>query len=175
MNNISNNPFIWVNDDQSEFYLSQFDINEYSFLDKVKITSLIGVVTNFPNGSYGDCFSIFDMDKNYAKTPFDNLIGQTFTHALQSQLLLPYKFSQLDVMLSNGLRVRTVLGNDIFFDNSKTIHNFTIVLQQLKKIVRVQNLQPNRLYIMHNKKLYPTKFITENIVDFVLSNPQIFF
>jgi hypothetical protein len=174
MNNQSHNPLIWVNDDQSEFYLSQFDINKDSFLDKLKIAEIMTIVTNYPSGDYGQCYSIFSREQNL-NNPFDYLIGQTFTQALQHQLLMPFKYTEFDVLLSNMLRVRTVLNGDLYLENSTAFQNTTLILQQLKGIVRVKNLQPNRLYVVKKKKVYPTQIFTENVVDFVLSNPQIFF
>lgn len=174
MNNQSHNPLIWVNDDQSEFYMSQFDIHKDSFLDNLKIAEIMTIITNYPNGDYGQCYSIFSQEQNL-NNPFDYLIGQTFSKALQHQLIYPFKYSEFDVLLSNMLRVRTVLNGDLYLENSTAFQNTTLILQQLKGIVRVKNLQPNRLYVIKKKKVYPTQIFTENVVDFVLSNPLIFF
>jgi hypothetical protein len=172
--NTKEKPLIWVNDDQSEFYLSHFDLNEYSFLEDLKISSINTVVTIYPDGSYGDSYSILDPRQSLANCPFNDLIGRSYTQPLQLQLILPFYYAEYDVKLTNGLGVRKVLGDDVLLQNSSALHNFKLVMQQLKVIVRTKNMQSNRLYMLDNKRLIPTQFSPKNIVDFVLRRPEIF-
>ncbi len=172
--NTKEKPLIWVNDDQSEFYLSRFDLNEYSFLEDLKISSINTVVTIYPDGSYGDSYSILDPRQSPANSPFNDLIGRAYTQPLQTQLILPFYYAEYDVILSNGLGVRKVLGDDVLLQNSSALYNLKLVMQQLKVIVRTKNMQPSRLYRLDDKRLIPTPFRPKNIVDFVIRRPEVF-
>jgi hypothetical protein len=167
-------PLLWVNSDQSEFYLSNFDKHEYSFLDDLKISGINTVVTIYPNGSYGDSYSILDPRQSPANCPFNDLIGRSYTQPLQLQEILPFDYCEYDVILTNGLGVRKVLGDDVLLQNSSALHNLKLVMQQLKVIVRTKNMKPCRLYLLDDKRLIPTQFAPKNIVDFVLRRPEIF-
>jgi hypothetical protein len=165
---------MWVNDDQSEFYLSHFDIHEYCFLDDLKIKELISVITLDSNGNYGDCYSNLDPRQTEDNSLVKDLVGRTYTQPLQSQIILPFYYAEYDVILNNGLGARKVLGDDILLYNSTPLKNFMLLMQQLDVKIRTINMQPNKLYILDKNKLYPTQFSPTNILDFVLTRPQVF-
>jgi hypothetical protein len=167
-------PLIWVNEEQSEFYLSHFDIHEYSFLDDLKIKELISVITLDHDGNYGECYSNLDPRQSEDNNLVKDLVGRTYTQPLQSQIILPFYYAEYDVILNNGLGARKVLGDDILLYNSTPLKNFKLLLQQLDVKIRTINMQPNKLYLLDKNKLWPTQFSPTNILDFVLRRPEVF-
>ena len=163
---------IWQNSDFSQFYMSSFDFNTRSFLDRQVIKEIMLLLTKDDQDELGACYSLFRPELNYGLGT-DKIIGMSYTQPLKLNLFYPYQAVEYDMLLQNNLRARIVLGNDIFLENSSRMRNFLLVAQQHDLRIPVNKLQPNMLYALRKKKLYPTDVVTSNILKYVIDNEMI--
>jgi hypothetical protein len=163
---------IWQGDNYSSFYLSHFDQYKYNFLDEYKITELMYVITKDEAGRLGPCYSLLHPCINMDGLQLDKLIGMPYTTPLKLDLYAGYDFFEYDVLLTNNLRARTVIGGDLFLENSTKMKNFLLLKQQLNVTLNLDKLEPNRLYILADNKLKPTNIKTTRIAYFLIKNDQ---
>jgi hypothetical protein len=166
---------IWQNEDFSQFYLSNFDQYTNSFLDEYKIIELMNIITRDEAGRLGPCYSLLYPNINMDGLQLDKLIDMPYTTPLKLNLLSGYDYFEYDVLLTNNLRARTIIGGDIYLENSKKMKNFLLLKQQLNVTLNLDKLEPNRLYILADNKLNPTNIKTTRIADFLIKNDQLIY
>lgn len=166
---------IWQNEDFSQFYLSNFDQYTNSFLDEYKIIELMNIITRDEAGRLGPCYSLLYPNINMDGLVLDQLYGMPYTTPLKLDFLGGYDYFEYDVLLTNNLRARTVIGGDIYLENSTKMKNFLLLKQQLNITLNLDKLEPYRLYILSENKLKPTNIKTSRIADFLIKNDQVIY
>lgn len=94
---------IWQNEDFSEFYLSNFDQNTYSFLDEYKILELMNIITRDNAYRLGPCYSLLYPNINIDGLALNQLYGMPYTTPLKLNLLDGYDFYEYDVLFRTQL------------------------------------------------------------------------
>jgi hypothetical protein len=166
---------IWQSQDFTQFYLSNFDHYTYTFLDEYKIIELMNIITRDEAGRLGPCYSLLYPNVNMDGLALDQLYGMPYTTPLKLDLLGDYDYFEYDVLLTNNLRARIIIGGDIYLENSTKMKNFLMLKQQLNVTLNLDKLEPNRLYILADNKLKPTNILTQRIADFLIKNDQLIY
>jgi hypothetical protein len=164
---------IWQGDNYRQFYTSNFDYRTNSFLDKSKIIELMVVITTDIDGDIGPCYSLLYPNINIHGKILDKLIGMPYTHIFKLDLIGSYLIREYDVLLENNLRAKQVVGGDLYLENSTKLKNFKLLLQMHNILLNVTKLEPNRLYLLQDNKLFTTSVVTENIVSYILEHEEL--
>ena len=173
------NDIVWVNETQSEIYISCYKHTPENPLANIMVKELITMITYKPDNDYGPCYSKvskdFTLEQLQKLKPFSNVVNQSLYTAMHAAKNAELRLGEINLKLQNNMVVNTLIGDDLWLSNSNESFNKQIIAYCFAGIET--QMQPFSIYMLNDDKtaLVETPYSTHNISDFILGNPQLFF
>lgn len=162
--------FFWKNNTTGTTYLFPCKLDSLGCLLEQKVLVMNIVITYDLNGNYGPV--VYYGDEPQSENMIRQTLGKELKHLVdyiqKNNLIL----GEFDLVLADGLRIRTFYGNDVLIEGIS--NRFVIEYISQNFIPEEAMLCDKCLYRINGKRIQPLHYLAE-IEPFLFENETLFF